>query len=641
MLQQLRDQTQSTGFKVLVIAIIAVLVLFGFGATNVFSVGDPEVAEVGSFAITERVLGVETERERRRILGQMGPDFDPNDIDRLQLQKFSLSQLINRQVLYQAAANLDIKVSPQTVNRELLQNPAYRRDGVFDEALYLQQVQMLGYVPEEFMREYASAMGSNQLREGIQSSSLLADWEVAEVYSVLEQRRDIAYLPMAISDYAGAVSVSDEEIAGRYESDQSGYMSERTVDVEYLEFSVASLVASGDFEVDEEELRQMYESDRDAALATTERDSAHILFEISNDRNDAAALDLALSVKARIEAGEDFAELAKEFSDDPGSAAAGGALGLSGKGVFDPAFEQALWALSNANDVSEPVRTEFGYHLIKLLGISQATYPNFAQERDALAQRLRRELALDAFVELQEEVERSAYDERYTLSETAAAFALSLKRVDGVSQGGEVNENAGVINANEVKAALFSEELTTGENSAVINVGDETSLVLRVAQNYPSEVIPLEQVRAQIIAEIRREKSLSLVDEAKADALNKLEQGEGVSQVASDMGKRWTTLESVNRTQGDDEAAREIISYAFTLPRPLEDGRSIGSVLLADGGSAVVAVTRVVMGDISSASEEERQQLRDALARRNSQAEFTAFYQGAEEFVGVTRNVEF
>ena len=176
---------------------------------------------------------------------------------------------------------------------------------------------------------------------------------------------------------------------------------------------------------------------------------------------------------------------------------------------------------------------------------------------------------------------------------------------------------------------------------AVINVGDETSLVLRVAQNYPSEVIPLEQVRAQIIAEIRREKSLSLLDEAKADALNKLEQGEGVSQVASDMGKRWTTLESVNRTQGDDEAAREVISYAFTLPRPLEDGRSIGSVLLADGGSAVVAVTRVVMGDISSASEEERQQLRDALARRNSQAEFTAFYQGAEEFVGVTRNVEF
>ena len=641
MLQQLRDQTQSTGFKVLVIAIIAVLVLFGFGATNVFSGGDPEVAEVGSFAITERVLGVETERERRRILGQMGPDFDPNDIDRLQLQQFALSQLINRQVLYQTAANLGLKVSAKAVNRELLQNPAYQRDGDFDEALYLQQVQMLGYRPEEFMQEYASAMGSNRLRGGIQSSALVADWEVAEVYSVLEQRRDVAYLPLLIADYANSVSVSDEEIAARYDADQSAYMNERSVDVEYLEFSVASVAATSNVEIDEEELRLMYESDRDAALQTTERDSAHILFEVSSGRDDGATLDLARSVKKRIDAGEDFAELAKELSDDLGSAAAGGALGLSGKGVFDPMFEQALWALAKPNDVSEPIRTEFGYHLIKLVGISAAAYPSFALERDALIQRLRREAALDAFAELQEEIERSAYDERYALSETASKFALSLRRVDGVSQSGEVSEDAQVLNADVVKAALFSDELIQGENSSVINLDDESSIVVRVAQNYPSEVLPLEQVRSQISGEVRREKSLNLIDEAKADALSKLEQGEGVSQVASGLGKRWTTLDSVNRTQGDDEVAREVIQHAFTLPRPAENGRSVGSVLLTNGSSAVVAVTRVVMGDISSASDEEREQLHQALARRNSQAEFAAFYQGAEEFVGVTRSVQF
>ena len=641
MLQQLRDQTQSTGFKVLVIAIIAVLVLFGFGATNVFSGGDPEVAEVGSFAITERVLGVETERERRRILGQMGPDFDPNDIDRLQLQQFALSQLINRQVLYQTAANLGLKVSAKAVNRELLQNPAYQRDGEFDEALYLQQVQMLGYRPEEFMQEYASAMGSNRLRGGIQSSALVADWEVSEVYSVLEQRRDVAYLPLLIADYANSVSVSDEEIAARYDADQSAYMKERSVDVEYLEFSVAAIAASSNVEIGEEELRLMYESDRDAALQTTERDSAHILFEVSSGRDDGATLDLARSVKERIDAGEDFAELAKELSDDLGSAATGGALGLSGKGVFDPMFEQALWALAKPNDVSEPIRTEFGYHLIKLVGISAAAYPSFALERDALIQRLRREAALDAFAELQEEIERSAYDERYALSETASTFALSLRRVDGVSQSGEVSEDARVLNADMVKVALFSDELIEGENSSVINLDDETSIVVRVAQNYPSEAIPLEQVRSRISGEVRREKSLNLIDEAKADALSKLEQGEGVSQVASGLGKRWTTLDSVNRTQGDDEVAREVIQHAFTLPRPAENGRSVGSVLLTNGSSAVVAVTRVVMGDISSASDEEREQLHQALARRNSQAEFAAFYQGAEEFVGVTRSVQF
>ncbi|HAH80877.1 MAG TPA: hypothetical protein DCL88_06585, partial [Gammaproteobacteria bacterium] len=438
MLQQLRDQTQSSGFKVLVIAIIVVLVFFGFGATNVFSVGDPEVAEVGHFAITENILGVETERERRRILGQMGPDFDPNDIDRLQLQQYALSQLINRQVLYQTAANLDIKVSADAVDQELLQSPAYQRDGQFDEALYLGQVQMLGYRPEEFITEYANAMGSSQLQQGIQNSSLLAEWEVAEIYSVMEQRRDVAYLPLLVDDYANTVSVSDAEVTERYEAAQGAYMTERKVDVEYVEFSVDTVAAGSSVDVSEDELRSMYENDRDAALEATERDSAHILFEVTDQRDDAATLELARSVRERIDAGDDFAELAKELSDDVGSALAGGALGLSGKGVFDPLFEQALWALVKAGDVSEPVRTEFGYHLIKLVAISEATYPTFAEERDTLLQRLRRELALDAYAELQEEVERSAYDERYALSETAAAFALSLKRVDGITKGAEV-----------------------------------------------------------------------------------------------------------------------------------------------------------------------------------------------------------
>ena len=171
----------------------------------------------------------------------MGPDFDPNDIDRLQLQQYALSQLINRQVLYQTAENLDIKVSADSVNQELLQSPAYQRDGQFDQALYLQQVQMLGYRPEEFIDEYTNAMGSSQLQQGIQNSALLAEWEIAEIYSVMEQRRDVAYLPLLVDDYANTVTVSDAEVAERYEAAQGAYMTERKVDVEYLELSVEQL----------------------------------------------------------------------------------------------------------------------------------------------------------------------------------------------------------------------------------------------------------------------------------------------------------------------------------------------------------------------------------------------------------------
>ena len=191
------------------------------------------------------------------------------------------------------------------------------------------------------------------------------------------------------------------------------------------------------------------------------------------------------------------------------------------------------------------------------MAISESAYPTFAEERDVLLQRLRREQALDAYAELQEEIERSGYDERYALTDTAAAFALSLKRVDGITLAAAVSEDAQVLNADVVKSALFSADLIEGENSSVINVDDETSVMVRVAQNYPPEVIPLDQVRTQISAEVRREKALDLIDEASADALSLLEQGEGVSQVASDLGKRWTTLESVNRTRADDDTTRE------------------------------------------------------------------------------------
>ena len=138
MLQQLRDQTQSTGFKVLVVALILVLTLFGFGATAVFTGGDPEVAQVGNFEITQSMLATETERERIRELSRRGPDFDPSSIDRLELQQYVLQQLIGRSVLSEANSLLGVAVSEQYINRELVNSPAYQVDGVFNEDVYRQ-----------------------------------------------------------------------------------------------------------------------------------------------------------------------------------------------------------------------------------------------------------------------------------------------------------------------------------------------------------------------------------------------------------------------------------------------------------------------------------------------------------------------
>ena len=290
MLQQLRDQTQSTPFKVLVVAIILVLTLFGFGATNIFLGGDPTVAQVGDFDITETVLNVETEREKGRILSQVGPDFDPNDIDRIKLQQSALGQLINRQVLYQTAADLGIKVSSDEVNEQLLTSPVYQIDGKFNEGIYRQQLQMLGYQPVEFLREYQGVLSAEQLRSGVAEGSLVPDWEVAEALRILEQRRDFAYLSLDVAAYAAAVEVTDEEIEARYADDRSLYMTPLTIDVEYVRLAVADLASDLEVDVSDEELSAMYEIDRAAASSADARDSSHILIQTNDGVDEAAAL---------------------------------------------------------------------------------------------------------------------------------------------------------------------------------------------------------------------------------------------------------------------------------------------------------------------------------------------------------------
>ena len=558
MLQQLRDQTQSTPFKVLVVAIILVLTLFGFGATNIFLGGDPTVAQVGDFDITETVLNVETEREKGRILSQVGPDFDPNDIDRIKLQQSALGQLINRQVLYQTAADLGIKVSSDEVNEQLLTSPVYQIDGKFNEGIYRQQLQMLGYQPVEFLREYQGVLSAEQLRSGVAEGSLVPDWEVAEALRILEQRRDFAYLSLDVAAYAAAVEVTDEEIEARYADDRSLYMTPLTIDVEYVRLAVADLASDLEVDVSDEELSAMYEIDRAAASSADARDSSHILIQTNDGVDEAAALQRINEIAGRISQGENFAAVAKETSEDLGSAEQGGSLGLAGKGIFEVAFEEALWELTTLGQVSAPVQTEFGFHLIQLNNIIVTEYPSFENELPILRERVKTELAEEQYSDQLDQLERSSFDERFSLQTTAAELDLPVVQMSGltevfspsVAEGDEPAASELLLSNPDLLQALFSEVVLGGENSEMIQVSDTESVVVRVAKQYEPMEIALVEVTAIIQAQLRNEKGLAALEEAKLDALTALAANTGFSEVATTLGQRWVTLEGVARVKG-------------------------------------------------------------------------------------------
>ncbi len=641
MLQQLRDQTQSTGFKILVVAIILVLTLFGFGATNIFLGTVPSVANVGDYEVTENVLAIETERERRRIITQMGPEFDPADIDRLQLQNFALDQLVNRQVLYQATDMLGLAFSDADVNQQLVESPAYQVAGEFNEALYRQQVQMLGFTPPQFIEEVRQGLGSELLRQGVVASGFAQDWEVAQATALLDQRRDIAYLNLDVEKYMDDVDVTEEAIATRYEEDRSVYVTEPTVDVEWVEITLAGLQASVDIDDSEEALRDIYDADVSTLIGNSQRASAHILILVDDTTDEASALQQIEAAAERLANGEEFAVLATELSQDPGSAALGGDLGMMTKGSFDSSFEEGLWALEEPGEVSEPVRSEFGYHLIQLKEIGTVEVPTFDEERAGILARLRSEAAADAFDLAMDDLERRAFEERYELTATAAAINATVQTVQGITQQSQDQASPWKYAENqEIIDSLYSPEGLDGENSPVVMVSDGVAVVARVSQYNASEERSLEEVRDSIRESLKLESALSQIEADKLDTVSQLQAGDSVSVVATGLGERWQRAELATRAggtpQGPANIPQAVLNEAFALPRPVSGGKSVGSITGPEGSSLVV-VTRVLAGDVDATSEALVDQLAKEVIARDQQLEFAAFFTAAQESVGVSR----
>ena len=635
MLQELRNQTQSLGFKVLAGAIIVVLTLFGFGATNLFLASDPTIAAIGDYEITETVLERETERERRKLLFQVGEDFDPNSIDRLKLREYALEQLITKEVLFQTAENLNIRTSKALVDQRLLDNPVYQKNGLFDEPTYLQQVQMLGYSPIQFVNEYGRSLSAELLRTGIASSSFTSDWEVEEAIKLLTQKRDVAYLLFGLEKFKEGVEVSEAEIKERYDEELDLYMTDTSLELEYLGLSVESLTSDASLEISEEDILGAWKDGQDEAIKNAQRASSHILVSIDADRTEPEALEAVNSIYQDLSEGADFEVLAKELSDDAGSSRAGGSLGLAGRGVFAPEFEEALWSLEKEGSISQPVKTEFGYHIIRLDSLQEVDYPGLEESRGDLIATLKEELARELFAEKMLELERLSYDERYSLSETAKELKGSVVVANDITMDNQGEHNEWLSDL-DLLDSLFEEAAVVGENGPMFEIGDDKAVVVRVVSRSEPEPIAIEEVSENILESIRNEKAEIAILEAKAVAFNKLIEGVSVTEVASENGLRWSVHELAGRT-GNQEIPQEILNVAFELPRPAELEKSVGEVSLANG-TAIVTVTRVQDGDPMALPDEELAQIKEGLKTRNDRVSLNSFFIAAQSEVGLERN---
>jgi peptidyl-prolyl cis-trans isomerase D len=630
MLQKLRDQTQSLFFKVLVGAIIFVLAIFGFGAFNLFLTTDPSVASVNGEDITQGTLTVEAERERRRLAAQFGESFDPNMIDPIMLQNSVINQLISRMLLSQAADDLGVGASDKQINEIVISNPNFLIDGQFEENTYRRVVNMLGYTPTEFLTLTGDLIAVEQLRNGIVESAISTEWELREQARILSQRRDIAYLTFDEASFLDTVDVSDDDVRVRYEENLLDFMTEESVDVAYVELTLDALINDPNIEVGEEDIIAGYEREKAASLGDEQRDSRHILLQITDERTAEAAVAELEALRARIEAGESFADLALEFSEDPGSKAVGGDLGPVSRGLFAPEFEDALWALE-VGHISDPVQTDFGVHLIELKEVIATEFPSLEEMRAEIETGLRQAEAERLFIDRVRELDNLAFEQPESLEGISTALGLEIQTAQAITR----STGSGIFGNVTLRESLFtSEVLDQGFNSPAVEYLENRAVVSRVTMQHEPETIPFETVEADIRAEIAGERARLALEGAHADALTRVEADENVSVVANDLGLTWQTRELARRN--DVGVPSEVLSEAFSMTRPV-DGKQVGSAQGADGTRYVITMTRVEDGDLSTMTETEIQGMRQFLANRAQTVDFDGYYQALEKDASISR----
>ncbi|RON41945.1 peptidylprolyl isomerase [Pseudomonas frederiksbergensis] len=622
MLQNIRDNSQGWIAKTIIGVIVALMALTGFDAIFKATTHSNDAAKVNGEEISQNELSQAVDMQRRQLMQQLGKDFDASLLDEKMLRESALKGLIDRKLLLQGAEKSKFAFSEAALDQVILQTPEFQADGKFSPERFDQVIRQLGYSRMQFRQMLAQEMLIGQLRAGLAGSGFVTDAQVLAFARLEKQTRDFATLNIKADP--AAVKLTDDEVKAYYDEHAKEFMTPDQVVIDYLELKKAAFF--DEVSVKDEDLQAAYQ--KETANLAEQRRAAHILIEVNDKVTEAQAKAKIEEVQARLAKGEKFEALAKEFSQDPGSANNGGDLGYAGPGVYDPAFEKALYSLSK-DQVSEPIRTDFGFHLIKLLGVEAPEVPTLASLKGKLTRELKTQQVEQRFVEATKQLEDSSF-EASDLAQPAQDLKLTVHTSAPFGrEGGE-----GVAANRAVVTAAFSPEvLDEGANSTAIELDPETVIVLRAKEHLKPSQLPLESVAASIRTQLAKEHA-SAAAKTKADELIvSLRDGKTPLDKAID-GQGWKVTAAATRAQEGVDPT--VLQALFRMPKPAaKDKPTFSSVTLADGSLVIVRLNGV--NEAAAPTDEEKAQYRRFLASRIGQQDFAAYRKQLEGEADIKR----
>jgi len=649
MLQKLRDKT--SGWIVTVImGLLMIPFLFVIDNSYLGGVGAQNVAKVSappswwrsapswwpmSFLWNHHEISVEDfrtrfEQARMQAREQQGDNFDPRQFETTENKLAVLDQLVDEQVVRLAAEDAHIVIGDKAVRDYITAIPAFQKDGKFDATQYRLALAQSNppRTPEMFDQLVRTSLQQSIIPTALAQSGFTTKGEAERLLKLLGETRDVefAMLPAPAADTA---AISDAEVEQWYKSHPKDFLQPENVAIEFVELNAASLPAVT--AANEATLRQRYEEEKARFVSADQRLASHILINAGADAASQKAAE-AKAAKLAAEAkqpGADFAALAKANSEDPGSKDTGGDLGWVERGVMVKPFEDALFAMS-AGDVVGPVKTEFGYHVLKLREIKGGEGRAFEEVRDQLAAEQLQADTEKAFSEFSGRLVDLVYKNPTALEPAAKEVGLAVQTLGPFTRA----TASGIASNPAVLKAAFSDALVEdGTVSDPIEIAPNHSVMIRVTSHTPEQATPLAQAKEQVIAAVRANRAQEASKKAADALLAKLNGGQTLQALASAEQLQLMPIPGLPRTAPMPTAAAN--RAVFTAAAPVGDKPSYGKVALEDGRYAVFAVTKVTPGDIAEVPEQQQAMLKQQLSQIDGAAAAKAYVDGMRKLYKV------
>ncbi len=612
MLERIREGATGLWAKIILGLVILSFMFAGVGS-YISSSADNPAATVNGEAIATSTFERAYQNERSRMESQLGDAFAQLASNSEYLRGFRndvLDRLVDDVLLNQKASELGLRVSDGQLRQTLLEMPEFQVAGQFSNDRFQALIRQAGFSPAEFRDYLRTELTRQQFSRALALTDFALPGEAESFVKIQKQTRSGRYVTIPQSLFADDIEITDAERSDYYINNISDFDTPERVKVAYVELQVDDLLP--EMQVDADEVADYYQSNLNSYRAEEERRASHILVEFGED--EAQGLAKAEGLLQQLADGADFAELAQSSSDDTFSAEIGGDLDWFGRGVMDPEFEQAAFSLANVGDVSDVVRSEFGFHIIKLTDVKAEQVQPLKDVTADIETFLKREKAIERYLELQQEMAALAFEMPEGLDEVAAVINDEVQVTELFSRNEAPQALASPMILNEV----FSIELIEDQvNSDVIELGDDHLIIVRVEQHEPQRTQSQDEVVEQIDAALGQEKAkaaaLAWAEELSSQLL---EDPSAVAAALAEKELEWTEVEDSERF--GSAMPREVATELFKLSAAEEPA----TVELFAGDIALLQLTNIT--DVEAVDSAERTAAQQRLASNSGQISFAA-----------------